>query len=301
MDGDVVNSIKINVARNIFLLIILAPFWSAHSQDSINYMIETSDEVIFLMWERLEENTPFIIFRYDSSGVKEQLNSAPIVPLYNRMQLERLFGKDTKRLCKDFGVRFPEQIRNEIRKKPEYFYIFQAVEPRLSIMFGNGYFDYQIINGKGYRYEVSYIDDAGRINGYFKSPEVLAKDRPPAPPDDLKGKISNYNDVELYWRDTPENRHAGYNVYRSEFSDGPFEKINSKRVLIFNSDYYLNASQYNFLDENVDPGRIYFYKVLSINILGKESMDSDIIKMAIPEKPNIDSPVNEKVQSTSDL
>jgi len=68
--------------------------------------------------------------------------------------------------------------------------------------------------------------------------------------------------IQLDWETVSENGNAGFNIYRSLSPDYGFEKINSK--LIPSS----GDMKYTFEDRNVEPGKTYYYKLESVNILG---------------------------------
>ncbi len=68
--------------------------------------------------------------------------------------------------------------------------------------------------------------------------------------------------IQLDWETVSENGNAGFNIYRSLSPDYGFEKINSK--LIPSS----GDMKYTFEDNNVEPGKIYYYKLESVNISG---------------------------------
>ncbi len=265
----------------------------AISQEPWYYMIETSDQEIFIMWERKVEGASYLIFRTDSNGMRRQLNTYPIKPVKTRLQLEEIFGADMDRICRDFDVKYPEQIFHEVEKRPDLFYIMQAVEPRLCLVYGNGFFDGNVDKGGKYTYEVDYLDKAGNSVPCFSSPVVVAKDRLPEPSVNLDAQLDSYNHVLLYWDDVETNHHAGYNVYRSENPDGTFRKVNLRRVLLATNQAMPLGRQSAFTDENVEPGKTYHYKVNAVNILGDESPDSEIINISLPPKTEIADPFKE--------
>jgi hypothetical protein len=64
---------------------------------------------------------------------------------------------------------------------------------------------------------------------------------------------------------------AGYHVYRSETSDGPFKKLNNGLV-----------SADTYTDSTVLPGTTYYYMVKSVGHGGDESVDSAQASATIP-------------------
>lgn len=76
--------------------------------------------------------------------------------------------------------------------------------------------------------------------------------------------------VNLKWDVSPGNV-AGYNVYRSEESGGPYDKLTSS----------LSGSA-SYLDSGVESGQKYYYVVTSVNHGGHESKRSDQVSVTIP-------------------
>ncbi|MBN1414637.1 MAG: T9SS type A sorting domain-containing protein [Bacteroidales bacterium] len=107
--------------------------------------------------------------------------------------------------------------------------------------------------------------------GFYLSPEMFLPDslRPPIPPYNLTAKDLN-DTVKLTWDNNIEPDLAGYNLYRSEVTEGNFIRLND--TLIFANAY---------VDSVVTNDVSYFYKVTAVDTLGNESRDSDVIK-AVP-------------------
>jgi hypothetical protein len=81
---------------------------------------------------------------------------------------------------------------------------------------------------------------------------------------------SSGHTVNLEWNASP-GKVAGYNVYRSEESGGPYDKLTNS----LNSDT-------TFSDSNVKSGQTYFYVVTSVNHGGHESKRSDQVSVTVP-------------------
>jgi len=76
--------------------------------------------------------------------------------------------------------------------------------------------------------------------------------------------------VDLTWN-ASTSQVAGYNVYRSEVSGGPFTKINSS----------LDVNT-NYTDSSVQPGYTYYYVTTAVNLEGQESVYSNQAQATIP-------------------
>ena len=84
------------------------------------------------------------------------------------------------------------------------------------------------------------------------------------------GTQSAAHSVELTW--TPSTSAvAGYDVFRSEDSDGPFTKLDSSAV-----------TANSFTDSTVQAGETYYYVITSVTSSGVESADSVQAAATIP-------------------
>lgn len=91
----------------------------------------------------------------------------------------------------------------------------------------------------------------------------------------LNGKIGNYNPnsngvypVEITWSKPAGENPYGYHVYRSTKPDSSFRKITDEPV---------TDGSFKFIDENeiARAGTFYYYKVVSLNILGQGKNAND--------------------------
>ncbi|MBN1899610.1 MAG: hypothetical protein JW827_12615, partial [Spirochaetes bacterium] len=89
-------------------------------------------------------------------------------------------------------------------------------------------------------------------------------------PANLKTK-SEIKSITLSWKPNQEKKLAGYYIYRSESADGDYE-------------YVGETDKSLFTDQDLDPGKTYYYKVASVNIFGYES-ELSIFNSAQPLPP----------------
>jgi Abnormal spindle-like microcephaly-assoc'd, ASPM-SPD-2-Hydin len=82
------------------------------------------------------------------------------------------------------------------------------------------------------------------------------------------GAAAPQHSVSLSWN--PDSSVAGYNVYRSGASGGPYAKITS-----------MNPDT-TYTDSSVQSGQTYFYVTTAVDGSGRESMNSNQIQAAIP-------------------
>lgn len=73
--------------------------------------------------------------------------------------------------------------------------------------------------------------------------------------------------VRVEWSTETEMNTAGFNLYRSESPDGPFEvKVNDE--LIPPADDPLTGKQYTFVDQSALPGATYYYELQEVEKSG---------------------------------
>jgi hypothetical protein len=82
------------------------------------------------------------------------------------------------------------------------------------------------------------------------------------------------NDVRIDWHTGHEVANLGFNIYRATGKDGPFEKINN--ALIPGLNYSALGKAYSYMDTEVSPGTLYYYKLEDIDAYGKHTMHGPI-------------------------
>lgn len=81
--------------------------------------------------------------------------------------------------------------------------------------------------------------------------------------------------VALAWTTASEINTAGFNVYRSEQLDGPYDKINVE--LIPGSTDSLVGGKYQYVDTRVLPGKTYYYQIEDIELDGAATRHHPIL------------------------
>jgi len=81
---------------------------------------------------------------------------------------------------------------------------------------------------------------------------------------------SSGHTVTLEWEASP-GKILGYNVYRGEESDGPYDQLTNSL-----------SSSTSYVDSEVESGQKYYYVVTSVNQGGHESKRSDQVSVTIP-------------------
>ena len=84
------------------------------------------------------------------------------------------------------------------------------------------------------------------------------------------GTVTVSHSVVLTWMPST-SAVAGYNVYRSEVSGGPYTKLDSSAV-----------ATDSFTDSTVQSGKTYYFVVTSVNTSSVQSADSAQVSATIP-------------------
>jgi hypothetical protein len=154
---------------------------------------------------------------------------------------------------------------------PELLAQTTATEYRdMSFQFGHTYF-YEI--GQIMQVGTETVESAGSAPAVFTAKDIF----PPAAPQGVEAvSMAVTNEappaIELTWTISAETDLAGYNVYRSEQSEGPRQKLNSDLLLAP-----------TFRDISVAPGKTYFYRVGAVDQAGNESALSPAVAAHVPE------------------
>lgn len=80
--------------------------------------------------------------------------------------------------------------------------------------------------------------------------------------------------VIVQWNTESEIKTAGYNLYRSVFIDGPYEKIN-RDLIPSSSDPYAGSS-YAYDDKDVIAGQTYYYQLEDVDQAGNTTIHGPI-------------------------
>jgi hypothetical protein len=89
------------------------------------------------------------------------------------------------------------------------------------------------------------------------------------------GFIESKNAVILIeWSTASELDTVGFNLYRSDNSDGPFEMVNAS--LVPSSSDPLTGGEYKYEDTSVTPGKTYYYRLEDVEVNGATTQHGPI-------------------------
>ena len=82
--------------------------------------------------------------------------------------------------------------------------------------------------------------------------------------------------VVVQWQTQTEQGNLGWDVYRSETKDGKYTKVNATRIA--GAGTSAEPHTYQFVDEHIEPGNVYFYYLENIDFQGRRQR-THIIKV----------------------
>lgn len=131
-------------------------------------------------------------------------------------------------------------------------------------------------DGRSYTYVVA-AEGPGSI-GERSDPVTATTAAPPAPPLGLEPAPPRAGAIVLVWEPSPDDRVAGYRIYRGAFVAGPFEPLGTVRG--------------RFATAFADPAsrglirvRTYYYRVASISVAGSEGPPSEPVPAWLKPPP----------------
>ena len=111
---------------------------------------------------------------------------------------------------------------------------------------------------------------AGRIS-FFWAPNPEPKDVYPPSAPTLSPPGVSPGRIALFWPANPEPDIAGYLLYRSTDPKGPWTKLTPTLY-----------TKTTFTDENVEPGKTYYYYLEAVDTSGNVSPKSEIVAETVP-------------------
>lgn len=134
--------------------------------------------------------------------------------------------------------------------------------------------DTDVINGITYQYVVTAVDNEGNESLYSNEVSVLPEDTDaPAAPAGINTAIGNKK-VSLTWNENTETDLAGYNVYRKEYKNTGYKKVNNNLV-----------TNVSYTDTSVWNGGDFWYVLTALDNNGNESVYSSSV-FAKPKGPD---------------
>lgn len=87
--------------------------------------------------------------------------------------------------------------------------------------------------------------------------------------------------VLIEWQTATEIDTIGFNLYRANQLEGPYQKLNASLILAANDP--LRGGSYHYVDANVMPNRIYYYQLEDVDTQGKTTRHEPVSVQAHPQ------------------
>ncbi|PWH17217.1 MAG: hypothetical protein DDG59_08240 [Anaerolineae bacterium] len=87
--------------------------------------------------------------------------------------------------------------------------------------------------------------------------------------------------ILIEWQTATEIDTVGFNLYRAEDIDGPYQKINEALIPASNEPF--KGASYRYEDANVVPNRVYYYQLEDVDNQGKATQHEPISVQAKPQ------------------
>lgn len=112
-----------------------------------------------------------------------------------------------------------------------------------------------------------------------RTPDAVASEDPAAPAEPYKNTVR--------WSTASEVDNFGFDVFRGESSEGPFARLNEK--IIEGAGTTDEVRRYEFVDDTIDPYKVYYYYVESISMSGEREHFTPVVKVG-PKIPPPEAP-----------
>lgn len=130
------------------------------------------------------------------------------------------------------------------------------------------YRDLDVDNGYTYDYYITSVDMIGAESAPSNTVSAKPVDKtPPAIPSGLE-TAGDEGKINIKWNLNLELDLAGYNIFRAISINGDYTKLNKELI---------NPDSPFYTDEDVESGKLYFYRVSAVDKAGNESKRSNAI------------------------
>jgi fibronectin type 3 domain-containing protein len=130
------------------------------------------------------------------------------------------------------------------------------------------YRDLDVDNGYTYDYYITSVDMIGAESAPSNTVSAKPVDKtPPAIPSGLE-TAGDEGKINIKWNLNLELDLAGYNIFRAISINGDYTKLNKELI---------NPDSPFYTDEDVESGKLYFYRVSAVDKAGNESKRSNSI------------------------
>jgi hypothetical protein len=84
--------------------------------------------------------------------------------------------------------------------------------------------------------------------------------------------------INVEWQTATEINTVGFNLYRAEKREGPYDKLNESIIPASNDP--MRGGSYRYVDANVMPNRVYYYQLEDLDTSGVATKHEPIVVQA---------------------
>lgn len=289
--------------RAIIIFTLISLFFQTKAQIS-SCLYESDGNKVKLRWRGV--HTPAIegynVYRKQGEGEWQKLNSNPLKPVWNYVDLKTILGYKTAAYLQLFGASDEKkQSINRVswdstfnKKGAEAFIgAMSLINPEYAMALGETFEDEPSDKSKSYFYKVTLLEAGNKETDLAKSEAILPSTRTRVPSTSEVFAVSGNASVKLEWKKEKELLKKGtivtYKIYRSFELLGPFEPVNyfgllSATVSTGNSTEAEIKESYTV--DFLENGETYYFKIKAVNAFGTESQNSETVS-AIPLDPQL--------------
>ena len=271
---------KMNRIKNITLLLIIF-ILSANAQEKVKVIssVSQNNNEIIVKWYSKTVFTGKAVNIYRADANSENWSKLNSTPIKKKPQIpQSLLAKDEA-----FNA-----IANSVSGKPEdlngfliLIVMIKSVEyPEFADFLGIQYLDKTAVKGKSYKYKIT--DTNGKTFGISDKLDYKTFEKLNAP-DSCKIDIKEHIPL-IKWKPN-ENIFFGYYVYRSNKKGKEKTRITKQAIIIAKNDKG-KYPEYNFNDDTMNIGEVYYYNIVGIDYFGQESkISKELIAVIRDEVP----------------
>lgn len=271
-----------------------APAASAQEVDAPELLpIPRADTVFLYLPDPPQGYYGMHVYRAAPGGALERLTERPVRPAGGPAEMASILGPDLERLSVVFRAADEVELYRRLRYRPALGYIATMAYRSAARALGRLYVDPGVTAGETYRYRVVLVDDAGEETDAAREAAVeVSGTEPPAPEAPEVDAVGR--SVRVAWDYRPYTGNAddlvvGFHVYRAAGGaegEGAFRRVSPRPVL------RNDAAPMVYLDESVEPGRTYRYRLRSVDVVDRESAPSAAATVRAGGLPTLAPPQN---------
>jgi fibronectin type 3 domain-containing protein len=252
-------------------------------------------QFVFLSWMPVNRAKGYHIYRREGNQLYKKINkkriswptdSAQTIAQYQKLLPSPKFNLERVHIQR---ATIPNKPKNEIWNPPftnpylePTFRYLGKIYYQVALIIGQGFADSTVTSGTTYTYKIAWVDQADKETDFGGEVTVTAgKLGILSKTTGVKAEAGD-SEILLRWKDPPDpDALAGFHVYKSTSTSGPFVRCDSvpvlTRVPVDLQGDSLKPAPFGFLDSDAKNYTTYYYRISSRNPLGRVGPLSDIV------------------------